>query len=208
MKRLRFGLLAVVVVAAAVPGARGAHVRVRDSADSRGPFDVRTVMVSGTRRPAWKIVTWDRWSNRAVRDRAFLLVYLDTFGGSRSDYYALVRSTGARLHGSLWRDRRNKRDVRVASLRVRRPGSASVVVIVPLGKVKIAARRVQYGWRVQTLASGPGCGRVCFDRAPDFGSVAEPNPNVTPTPSPSPSSTPLPTPTVLPTATAPANQGG
>lgn len=187
--------LAGLLVAVVVSAAPASHVRVPDPRETDGVLDVRVVTASGAARVTWKIVTWDRWTTRSIRDRGYALVYLDTFGGARADYYALVRSVGSRLVASLWRDRAERPDVRMGRLRVRRPGPASLTVTVSLERLNLPVSRLEYGWRVQTLLSGARCARVCFDRAPDQGFVAEPNPQAAPTPSPS--GTPLPTPTVL-----------
>lgn len=199
---MRAGVAVATTVAAAIVAmstAPASHLRIPDSRDTNGALDVRAVAVLGDRTVTWKVVTWTRWSTRSIRDRGFVLVYLDTFGDSRADYYALVRSTGARLEGSLWRDREARPDVRLGWLRVRRPGPASLEVVVSLSRLNMSPDRVEYGWRVQTLLSGARCPRVCFDHAPNAGMIAEPNPHAAP--SPTPSNTLLPTPTATSTPT-------
>ena len=171
------------------------HVDVGDRNDTEGPLDIRRVSVEGIKEPKWHVKTWRRWSVESVFDSGFGLVYFDTFGNDRFDYYAFVRSNGFRLLGSLWRDRTNKADKRISSLKVSRPNKKSFKIRVPLRKMRFPTKRLRYNWYVQTLISSRACPRVCFDRAPDRGSILEPGRR---RPSPQPT---LPTPTPIPTIT-------
>lgn len=186
--------LAIVAVAAAIPlFALAGHMDPRDPNDTRGPLDVRRVVAGrDLKRPRWKIVTFDPWRARQIFDRGYVLVFFDTFADKRYDYYALVRSVGPRLRGSLWRDRKVKSDVFKTALRVRRANRRSVTVRVPLGRMKFPETRVYYYWHVQTLMTNRRCPNVCFDRAPDTDGVLEPLPVATPSASPTPSSSPTP----------------
>jgi hypothetical protein len=42
-------------------------------------------------------------------------------------------------------------------------------VRIPLNRLNIGPSRRFYRWRVQTLFTGQGCGRVCFDPVPGPG---------------------------------------
>lgn len=181
----RVALLVAVVgaVAALAPFVAGAnHLDVEDPNDVDGRLDVKRVETGGTDRPRWKVVTYSTWQVKRIRDKGYFLVYLDTFGDEWFDYYALVRSDGRHLRASLWRDRRVKADKYVSELDEYRKGARSVVVRVPLAKVKLPDTRLFYRWYVQTLFIGKSCQNVCFDRAPDGEPMVEPNPAVTPTP--------------------------
>ena len=190
LRRQAFVAAAIALVVAATSlFAEAGHVPVMDPRDSDGRLDVRRVDVLGSDRPRWKIATYDRWSARGIWDKGFLLVRLDTFGDDRFDYYALVRSTGGRMRGDLYRDRQRKKDVRVSRVYVWRKNRTSVSVRIPMKRLSTGADRVHYGWVVQTLFTGPGCRRTCFDLAPENGAVIEPLPGA---PSPTPTSTLVP----------------
>jgi hypothetical protein len=169
--RLTASALLVVLLSSAPVLA--AESPVEDRNDTRGALDVRRVTKIGTTRPRWRIVTWTRWSAARMFDRGYALVLLDTFGTPREDYYALVRSDGSRMRGALYRDRAKRRDRRVAYVRAWRVDRRSLSVRVPLGRLFLAKRRKSYFWRVESLMTGPGCRRVCFDRAPQKGRVEE-----------------------------------
>ena len=95
--RLRF-LAAGVALAVALPLLASArHLDVQDPNDTRGLLDVRRVQVVGTDRPRFTVLTFGRWTTADIYDRGFLLVYLDTFGDERFDYYALLRSVGGSM---------------------------------------------------------------------------------------------------------------
>lgn len=203
--------LKVIAVAAAVgaislmPFFAGADPETyRDPNDARGKLDVRRVEVVGTGRVRYKVDTYPSWKVADVRDRGFVLIFFDTFGGNRFDYYVLVRSTGKKMNATLWRDRRRKRDFKVTSVAAWRPGPRSVSVRVPTGRMKWPETRAFYRWRVQTLFMGRNCRRVCFDLVPDQGAVtvhrpgATPSPSPTGTPSPDPTGSPSPAPTETP----------
>ncbi len=175
-------IAAALALAVAVPVLASArHLSVRDPNDTRGPLDVRRVEVVGLNRPRFQVFTFRRWTTGDIYDRGFVLVYFDTFGGERFDYYALVRSVGDEMKGTLFRDRARKSDVRVSWLRTFRTTKDSVSVRVPLRKMRFGRTRVHFVWSVQTLMSSGRCRRVCFDRVPDRGGILEPRQTVTAT---------------------------
>jgi len=206
---LKRGVLAILVIGAlGVPlWAFGESRSVGDSRDTKGLLDVSKVKVQGQKKqPRWTFVTFKSWSKGRVFDRGYASVFIDTFGDARSDYYALVRSTGTNMQALLFRDRKKKSDRRMGYLKVWKPGARKVTVRVPLGKLRVPRSRIFYRWFAQTLMTGQQCRRVCFDRVPDEGSVKmflreppEPTPTPTiPTPTPTassePSASPSPTP--------------
>ena len=186
-------MIALVVIGASFPLFAGAnHLDPDDPNDTRGPLDVERVKSWGrARRPGWRVITFARWTAKRVWDRGFVIVFLDTRKGDRFDYYALVRSTGSKMRARLFKDRRRRRDKDLGYLAVWRPNRRSVSVRVPFRRLRVGDGRAFYRWQVQTLFTGPRCGRVCFDLVPDRGPVLEP----LGAPTPSPTTTPTPTPT-------------
>ncbi len=188
-------LAAFAGIAAVVPLLAWAnHADVRDRNDTSGLLDVSRVEVTGSERPVWHILTFNDWTVERIFDTGFFLVRLDTFGTERYDYYALVRSDGDRLKGTLVRDRSRRPDFNVSRIEVWRPARNSVRVRIPLAKMRIGTGRLTYTWQVQTLFSSGNCRRVCIDDVPDQRGVSERLPGVPP-------SVPTATPTAGPTAT-------
>ncbi|HEV2756043.1 MAG TPA: hypothetical protein VG318_09745 [Actinomycetota bacterium] len=195
--------LCVAGAAASIPLIASAdHSHVVDANDTKGPFDVRRVIVRGTRTPRYDVVTFTRWSVAQVWDRSYGFVYFDTFGDEDPDYYVLVRSDGYRMRALLYRDRTRKNDRIIGKVKAWRPGKRSFAVKVPLRKMTFPQQRLVYFWWVQTLHTGTSCKRVCFDRAPNRERVAEPVPGAGQSPAPSPSVTVVPSLSPSPTATS------
>ena len=180
MKRRLF--ISVVAFAILVtPLAAGAsHLDLNDANDASGPLDVQEVGVWGNSPPRWRIFTYNGWSSAQLWDQGYITIYFDTYGplqgkGSRYDYYALLSSNGRRMQGLLFRDFKSRSDVRIGTLRTRKPGRRTVTVRVPVkSKMEIGGARAVYEWYVKTISNGTGCGHVCMDRVPDDGGVAEP----------------------------------
>jgi hypothetical protein len=142
--------------------------------------------------PKWSVFTWGSWRAAEVWDGGFITIKYDTFGDSHYDYYALIRSNGARLLGTLHRDYARKQDRKVRNLRVGRPSRASARITVPYGSMRFSEPRV-FRWVVNTTWGDPRCGEAtCIDRAPDRGAVDEPR---GPVPTPTLTITPTPEPT-------------
>jgi hypothetical protein len=187
-------VIAIVIVSMLVPVlVLARHVDPRDRNDTRGPLDVKKVDVVRRRTPRFEIITWRGWTARQIWDHGFGLVRLDTFGSSRFDYYALVRSTGSRLRGDLFRDRARGSDRHLFALRTSKASRRSFRVRIPLGRLRMPTSRAVYRWEVQTLFVGNRCRRTCFDFVPDQGSIRERNPFVTTTTTPIPPTTTIPT---------------
>jgi hypothetical protein len=180
------GALVVGALAIAAPP----PVTVTDPHDVLGRMDVRRVRLdTATGTPEWTVVTFASWTIHEIWDHGFVIVYLDTKGSSRADYYALIRSSGRVLDGWLWRRPRTEPDVRLRSLRVTKGSGIGVSVWIPTAALTFGVDRASYGWWVQTLWIGDRCRRTCIDRAPDTGAVVQPLPSSSPSPSPSPSPT-------------------
>ncbi|HSL10229.1 MAG TPA: hypothetical protein VLA82_02805 [Actinomycetota bacterium] len=189
--------LAALVVAAAVATIAGAGPNtLQDGNDTRGALDVKTVRWSQAKAepPAWKIVTFDRWTAARIWDRGYLYVFVDTLGGEPADYAAQIRSTGSGIAGILFKLGKgpNDRDVVVTSLTVRKPGAAAVTVKIPLKRMRFDPSRTFYRWWTATTLSGEKCPSLCVDRAPNSGSVLHYRPGMSPTPSPTSSPSPSP----------------
>lgn len=188
--KARVALVLVVLLMAASLStmfARANHQDSKDGNDVQGMLDIRQVQTFGpNKNPGWKIITFSRMTAKEMRDTGFFMVYLDTFGDSRFDYYALVSSNGSKMQGTLWRDPANKRDRRVSQLSVYRSDKRSVSLRVPLSKMNTGGKkRIVYRWFVKTLFTGDNCRRVCIDRAPNNDALIESNGK----PSPSPTDT-------------------
>jgi Ca2+-binding RTX toxin-like protein len=139
-----------------------------DENDTHGFLDVKQVeSFLDTHEPAWKVVTISRWSALRMWDQGFVLVYLDTFGADVADYYALIRSVGTRLRGTLYRNAH-----RVAGLHLWRRDRRSVSIRIPFEKLLLGEGRRFFRWRVVTLTDR--CRLTCFDRIPDEGSLVQP----------------------------------
>ena len=196
MKRKVVAVVSIVGAVALAPWLAGAEQEAyEDPNDTKGRLDVKKVEVAGAKRVRYKVFTFQSWNPNELRDHGFVIVFFDTFGNNRFDYFALVRSNGDGMNGSLWRDRSRKKDYKVANLKTWRPSARSVGVRVPIGRMKWPASRDHYTWRVQTLFSGGECRSVCFDVVPNDGRITVPRPGQTPTPTPT---APTPTPSETP----------
>jgi hypothetical protein len=166
------GGLVLALLAAGSPAAAN-HTDQTDANDTRGVLDVAAVFHRHDAvPPSWEIVTFARWTPGSIWDAGYLLVWIDTLGDEDPDYYALVRSTGRGVAGSLWRDRRRK-DAFAGRLRTNRANQRSVRVAVPFRKMEIGDHRTIYRWSVQTILTGGPCSRPCFDLVPDGGAQIE-----------------------------------
>ena len=181
--------ITVVVVGAllwlAVP-AFAHHTDQTDPDDTPGTMDLQTVRFDHEGTPTWRFVTFAAWTVRQMWDRGYLMVQLDTAGGPRVDYVAVVRSTGTDLEATLFRLRRNGRQVKVDRLRTHKASSRGAWVSVSLSKLSIGPTRTSYFWSALSSFTGPACPRTCFDAVPDEGMIEQPLPSVSPSPSPSP----------------------
>jgi hypothetical protein len=160
--------------------ARANHAAVADGNDARGLLDIKKVAVQGGERKRAKVITHKRWTAERMRDRGYVLVYLDTFADERPDYYVLIRSTGSEMKAKLYRDRKTKNDYIVGSTDAWKAEKSSVSVRLPLRKTQWGKTRTFYRWNVLSLFSGRRCKRVCFDGAPEGTAVEEPRPEVPP----------------------------
>ena len=194
---LVLAISALIAALSLVPWlAQASHHDPTDARDTKGLLDVKRVLAEGRERPRWETRTYARWTVQRIWDRGFVFVYLDTFGDQRFDYYALIRGDVDHMTASLWRDRRERRDLEIGFLDAWRKDKRGVVVRIPLAKMNFPEKRLTYRWRVQTIYTGDSCKRGCFDFVPNSGAIEEPIPGREPTPTPTLTITPTPSPTV------------
>jgi hypothetical protein len=168
-------VLALVIVAAALPPALAHHSDRTDPNDTPGLLDVRVVEHGHTNLPrSWNVITYRRWTERKIWDMGYVLVYLDTVGDKQMDFYALIRSTGRGMVGQLYKIRTPRRLDRLLSpLDTRRGNRRSVSVEVPFHKLNVGGQRTSYRWSVLTIFNSNACRRNCFDRVPNNGAIEE-----------------------------------
>jgi hypothetical protein len=171
------GLLAAMLGALLIAAqADASHVTVEDANDARGLLDIRLVKTGGHETVTFRVETRARRTTRSLFERGFVLVQFDTRYGENIDYFALVRSNGRRMVGTLFRDYQKQRDRAISALAAWRRNRSSVSVRISMTSMAFGRNREEYRWRVQTLFSGPSCRRVCFDFAPNRSWVLEPIP--------------------------------
>jgi hypothetical protein len=191
LKRWMPNLIAIACLAVLVVGsmsARAAHQDLSDGDDVKGRLDIRRVGMWGPHsNSGFRITTFRSWSTRFVWDSGFFVVNVDSFGTPRFDYYVLVRSTGRRMEGLLFRDRETRRDRMIRKIRVGRPDSKSVSFRFPWNDIRFPEKRRYFRWRAQSLFTNDYCPNVCIDNAPNRGAVrtdVRPEPSATATPAP------------------------
>jgi hypothetical protein len=200
MLRAAAPFAAALVTVALLALVAGAHdTDLMDPNDTGGRLDVKQVRLAHEPGPpVWTVVTFSEWRIAEMWDRGYLMVLLDTQGGSGAEYYLLVRAVRADLQGSLWRVQTTGPDSHLGSLPVRRPSFRSASIQVGLRRLRFGASRAFYRWWVQTVFTNASCRRTCQDRAPNGQPVRQwlpgksPSPTPSPTPSPSESSSPSP----------------
>ena len=173
MRKALAAALVVASLSALSPPASATHQNVRDGQDTRGKLDLRRVeMKRGTPRK-WVIKTHEAYRANRIFDKGYLLVYFDTFGTERADYYVLLQPTRSKIKGFLWKDRKpGNDDTRLAGTRVRRANKRSITTSAPFRKMRTPG--LTYRWHVRTIYTGKNCKRVCIDKAPDNRWITEP----------------------------------
>lgn len=167
---------ALLLAALAVPSASAApRVEIEDGNDTRGTFDVRSVIATGDDKRNFRVTTFAEWRVGEINERGFFLVRFDTFGDDRFDYYVLARPDfdSNRMHATLHRDRRKKKDFKITGIQVWRADLSSITVRVPLSRMRFATPARTYSWQAQSLWTSRRCARVCFDLVPDKGSIRD-----------------------------------
>jgi hypothetical protein len=168
--------------------ARATHQDPTDGRDTKGRLDIRHVKTWGPHaNTGFRIDTYRGWSSRFVWDSGFFVVNVDSFGTPGFDYYVLVRSTGKKMEGLLFRDRTTKRDYRIGKVRVWRPDAKSIKFRFPWGSVRFPERRRFFRWSAQSIFTNDYCPNVCFDDVPNSGVIVT---TVRPQPTTSASATP------------------
>jgi hypothetical protein len=102
----RLGVAAALISCLVFPAGSEAHERwPHDPNDVRGAIDIRRVGIGHDRqRFYFGIETYGRWRPRLLRRKAnFILVNLDSRGGTQLDYLAEVRFRRGKLRTSIYR---------------------------------------------------------------------------------------------------------
>lgn len=192
-------LVAVTLVLAAVPlFGRASHLDLDDPNDTKGKLDIKRVKTFGADEPGFTVVTFADWTAADIWDRGYVLLYLDTFGGGRFDYFVVASSFGDGMQGRLWRDRAEKPDREIGEVEVWRSERDRISIRLRLAQMRIGEARLTYRWYVQSLWTGDECRRTCFDLVPETDGIIEPLPGATATPTSTPTPTPTPTDTPSP----------
>ena len=170
------------VIAMAAPGF---HSDIADPNDTKGVLDVQRVRLDHEGGAEVTVITFAEWTPASIWDRGNAYVFLDTEADAGPEYFVMVRNTGAELQAMLWRDRRDRRDVYLRKVAVRRKSPDGVSVALPIKSLEFGPARDSYFWWATTSFTGRLCRRTCLDRAPDEGSVEQWRPGMSPSPSPS-----------------------
>ena len=164
-----FGVLALSGVASADPSV------LTDPNDANGLDVSRVTLAADVPPPVWTIRTFRSWTIPKLWDRGYFMVELDTIGGPPPEYRAVARSNGKRMVGALYHIRSDGKSVQIGKIRTHKVDARTVSIQVPLSKLTIGPDRTSYKWDVLTSYTSSKCAQgVCFDRAPDSGSVEQP----------------------------------
>lgn len=174
MKRLLVLGVLIGAVLGLAPSSLAEHVNVRDGNDVDGRLDLRAVEMREGPPRRWILKTHKAFSPNRIFDRGYLLVYFDTYGTKRFDYYVLLRPKRHKVVGELFKDRKQARDEMLATTKVRKPGKRSIVTTVPFREMRKPQTALTYRWHARTIYSSRSCKRVCIDRAPNARSIEEP----------------------------------
>jgi len=170
-------VVCVIAVLLASEAASAAPSVLTDPNDASGLDISRVTLAADTPPPTWTIRTFRSWTIPKLWDRGYFLVELDTIGGPSVEYRAVARSNGRQMVGALYHVRRDGKSVQIAKLETHKVDPRSLSIRVPLSKLTFGPDRTSYKWDVVTSYSSGQCAHgVCFDRAPDSGSVEQPLP--------------------------------
>lgn len=173
MRRASVTFVVAFMVLGAAP-AWASHTDLTDPNDVDGRLDLMQVLLDHDTDPfVWTFRTFRGWKPREMWDRGYLLVELDTRRDERSDYVALIRSTGRALEGVLLHTRRDGRQVRIGDLDAWKAGPDRAGIALPLDAVRFGEGRTSFQWSASSLFTGSACPRTCIDRVPDEGLVEQ-----------------------------------
>jgi Ca2+-binding RTX toxin-like protein len=135
-----------------------------DRNDTRGLMDIKKVRSrGGATTPNWDVVS-ARWTKRKVWDKGYWILFADTKGSAKPDYFVLAHTNGSKMRGGLYRQTPGGGEVRIGGASVAKSGPRDLTVRLPLAKVQ--RTRPYFRWTIQTLFTGSKCHKVCFDRSP------------------------------------------
>ncbi len=160
----------------ALSGVAGADPSVLTDPNDANGLDVsRVTLATDVPPPVWTIRTFRSWTIPKLWDRGYFMVELDTVAGAPPEYRAVARSNGKQIVGALFHVRNDGKNVQIGKVRTHKVDAKSVAIRVPLSKLTFGPDRTSYKWDVVTSYTSGQCGGgVCFDRAPDNGSVEQP----------------------------------
>jgi hypothetical protein len=148
-----------------------------DPNDATGLDISRVTLAADVPPPVWTIRTFRSWTIPKLWDRGYFMVELDTIGGAPPEYRAVARSNGKQMVGALYHVRSDGKSIQIAKLKTHKVDARTLSIRVPLSKLTFGPDRTSYKWDVLTSYTSAKCGGgVCFDRAPDSGSVEQPLP--------------------------------
>jgi hypothetical protein len=146
-----------------------------DPNDASGLDVSRVTLAADVPPPVWTIRTFRSWTIPKLWDRGYFMVEFDTIGGASPEYRAVARSNGKQMVGALFHIRNDGKNIQIGKLRTHKVDARSIAIRVPLSKLAFGPDRASYKWDVLTSYTSAKCGGgVCFDRAPDKGSVEQP----------------------------------
>ena len=174
MKRLVASVMVLSGLMLLAPASLAEHSEVRDRDDVDGRLDLRAVEMRNGPPRRWILETYGAFSANSIFDRGYLLVYLDTYGTDRFDYYVLLRPKRSKVVGVLFKDRKEASDQKLSRTKVHKPSKRSIITTVPFREMRRPDAALTYRWHARTIYTGRGCRRVCIDRAPDARAVEEP----------------------------------
>jgi hypothetical protein len=168
--------IAAISIAAFVAGVAHADPSVLNDANDATGLDIsRVTLAADEPPPVWTVRTFRSWTIPKLWDRGYFILELDTIGGASAEYRAVARSNGKQIVGALYHIRSDGKSVQIGKLRTHKVDARSVAMRVPLSKLAFGPDRTSYKWDIVTSYTSAKCGGgVCFDRAPDSGSVDQP----------------------------------
>jgi hypothetical protein len=177
-------VLAVFLVVATAIAKRSS---LEDGNDTKGVLDIDVVHYDKVpdEPQSWTIVTIAPWRIGQLWDAGYVTIWFDTEGDLPADRYALIRSTGQRLEGTMMRVARQPgaRDQPVGALHVWRKTNDGVSVRIPVVLLAVGPYRDSYRWWVVSSLTTAKCPATCLDRVPNDGAVDQPLPGASPSPS-------------------------
>jgi hypothetical protein len=146
-----------------------------DPDDATGIGDVSRVTIGFVNgQPTWTFTTFASWTIAKIEDHLYFIVHIDSRGQDDSEYYAMIRSDGARLIGELYRDAAT--DEFMGTLDTAKPGGNTARISIPFSRVDVAPERLFVRWQARTLNVSTACPDICIDFIPQSAKLMRPLP--------------------------------